>query len=34
MPLVSRSPEKISGVLARLPLIPGAIESSLWLTKL
>ncbi len=32
--LVSRSPDKISGVLARLPLIPGAIESSLWLTKL
>jgi hypothetical protein len=32
--LVSRSPEKISGVLARLPLMPGAIESSLWLTKL
>ena len=32
--LVSRFPEKISGVLARLPLMPGAIESSLWLTKL
>lgn len=32
--LVSRSPERISGVLARLPLVPGAIESSLWLTKL
>jgi hypothetical protein len=32
--VVSRSPERISGVLARLPLIPGAIESSLWLTKL
>lgn len=32
--LVSRSPEKVTGVLARLPLIPGAIESSLWLTKL
>jgi hypothetical protein len=31
--LVSRSPEKISGVLARLPLPAGAIESSLWLTK-
>jgi len=31
--LVSRSPEKISGVLTRLPLVPGAIESSLWLTK-
>ena len=32
--LVSRSPERIAGVLARLPLPPGAIESSLWLTKL
>ena len=32
--LVSRTPEKISGVLARLPLVPGAIESSLWLTRL
>ena len=32
--LVSRSPEKIRGVLARLPLVPGAIESSLWLTRL
>jgi hypothetical protein len=31
--LVSRSPEKIPGVLARLPLVPGAIESSLWLTR-
>ena len=31
--LVSRTPEKISGVLARLPLLPGAIESSLWLTR-
>jgi hypothetical protein len=31
--VVSRSPEKIRGVLARLPLAPGAIESSLWLTK-
>ena len=31
--LVSRTPEKISGVLARLPLVPGAIESSLWLTR-
>ena len=26
-------PEKIDGVLARLPLVPGAIESSLWLTR-
>ena len=31
--LVSRSPEHICGVLARLPLVDGAIESSLWLTK-
>jgi hypothetical protein len=31
--IVSREPEKIRGVLARLPLVPGAIESSLWLTK-
>jgi Methyltransferase domain len=31
--LVSRSPERLSGVLARLPLVEGAIESSLWLTK-
>ena len=31
--LVSRSPGKICGVLARLPLPDGAIESSLWLTK-
>jgi hypothetical protein len=31
--IVSRQPEKIRGVLARLPLVPGAIESSLWLTK-
>jgi hypothetical protein len=31
--VVSRSPENIRGVLARLPLVPGAIESSLWLTK-
>jgi hypothetical protein len=30
---VSRAPERIRGVLARLPLVPGAIESSLWLTK-
>jgi hypothetical protein len=25
--------EPIGGVLARLPLVPGAVESSLWLTK-
>ena len=25
--------KSISGVLARLPLVPGAVESSLWLTK-
>jgi hypothetical protein len=31
--IVSRQPEKMRGVLARLPLVPGAIESSLWLTK-
>ena len=31
--LVSRTPEEIRGVLARLPLVPGAIESSLWLTR-
>ena len=31
--LVSRTPEQISGVLARLPLVPGAMESSLWLTR-
>lgn len=31
--IVSQHPEKIRGVLARLPLVPGAIESSLWLTK-
>ena len=31
--VVSRSPEKIRGVLARLPLLPTAFESSLWLTK-
>ena len=27
------APEKIRGVLERLPLVPGAIESSLWLTR-
>jgi Methyltransferase domain len=27
------SRKNISGVLARLPLLPGAVESSLWLTK-
>ena len=31
---VTREPEKLRGVLERLPLMPGAIESSLWLTKL
>jgi hypothetical protein len=31
--IVSRHPENIRGVLARLPLLPGAMESSLWLTK-
>jgi hypothetical protein len=31
---VTRQPESIGGVLARLPLVPGAKESSLWLSKL
>ena len=32
--LVSRTPEETrGGVLARLPMVPGAHESSLWLTK-
>jgi hypothetical protein len=30
---VSREPGSIRGVLARLPLVHGALESSLWLTK-
>jgi hypothetical protein len=30
---IARHPEKISGVLERLPLVPGAVESSLWLRK-
>jgi hypothetical protein len=30
---VTREPQSIRGVLERLPLMPGAIESSLWLTK-
>lgn len=30
---VAHHPEKIRGVLTRLPLVPGAIESSLWLTR-
>jgi Methyltransferase domain len=30
---VVRSAQKMHGVLARLPLVPGAVESSLWLTK-
>jgi len=30
---VTRQPEALTGVLARLPLLPGAVESSLWLTK-
>jgi predicted O-methyltransferase YrrM len=30
---VTRTPEKINGVLGRLPLVPGAYESSLWLRK-
>jgi predicted O-methyltransferase YrrM len=32
-PIATRETEKIRGVLARLPLVPGARESSLWLTK-
>ena len=32
--LVSRTPGEIRGVLERLPLVPGAIESSLWLTRI
>lgn len=31
---VTREPEKLQGVLARLPLVSGAIESSLWLTRI
>lgn len=31
--IVTRTPEMLGGVLARLPLLPGAIESSLWLRK-
>jgi hypothetical protein len=31
--VVSRAPQQLGGVLARLPLVPGAIESSLWLTR-
>jgi hypothetical protein len=30
---VTRQPEAIAGVLARLPLVEGALESSLWLTR-
>ena len=30
---VAKSAQKMGGVLARLPLVPGAVESSLWLTK-
>ena len=29
----SHASEPVRGVLARLPLVPGALESSLWLTK-
>jgi len=29
----ARTPGSIAGVLARLPLVPGAVESSLWLTR-
>ena len=31
--IVTRQPEALVGVLARLPLPEGALESSLWLTK-
>jgi len=31
--VVTHAPEMIGGVLARLPLVPGALESSLWLRK-
>lgn len=31
--IVTRAPETLCGVLARLPLVPGALESSLWLRK-
>jgi len=31
--IVTRAPEAICGILARLPLLPGALESSLWLRK-
>src|SRR5262245_2968040 len=31
--LISRTPENLPAVLTRLPLLPGAVESSLWLTK-
>jgi len=31
--VVTLEPEKLPGVLKRLPLVPGAIESSLWLIK-
>jgi hypothetical protein len=30
---VTRQPEALRGVLGRLPLVPGALESSLWLTR-
>lgn len=32
--IVSRAPERIGGVLSRLPLVAGAIESSLWARKI
>ena len=32
--LVTRSAEDLPPVVAKLPLVPGAIESSLWLTKI
>jgi hypothetical protein len=30
---VTLEPQRLQGVLRRLPLVPGAVESSLWLTK-
>ena len=32
--LVTRSPEDLPPVVRKLPLVPGAIESSLWLTRI
>jgi hypothetical protein len=32
--LVTRSPEDLPPVVTKLPLVSGAIESSLWLTRI